>query len=271
MHLYELLQKWEPSFTPKIAKIHLARFNGRERPIDVFIAGKFDTWQAWQSRKNFSRRFVVSLIDIGGGKWLYAGLFHVKGVKAVSEPKPHFMYDLERIASADEFSGCLYVKSAYKERAGYVLGETLENDLMVAELLPERVSFGRFPGFKRVNLRKAQLDIVVSQNIESWRTALSNVKGIYLITDRSNGKLYVGKADGEHGIWQRWSTYVANGHGNNIALVKELGLAGPERQDDFSFSLLEIADIQSTGEEIARRESHWKEVLSSREHGYNRN
>lgn len=83
--------------------------------------------------------------------------------------------------------------------------------------------------------------------------------------------MYVGKADGEHGIWQRWSSYVANGHGNNVALAKELGLAGPERRNDFSFSLLEIADIQSTSEEIARRESHWKEVLASREHGYNRN
>jgi hypothetical protein len=81
----------------------------------------------------------------------------------------------------------------------------------------------------------------------------------------------VGKADGESGIWQRWSTYVSNGHGNNVALVKELGLSGPERKGDFSFSLLEIADSQSTCEEIARRESHWKEVLASRNHGYNRN
>ncbi|VVD27579.1 conserved protein of unknown function [Paraburkholderia dioscoreae] len=81
----------------------------------------------------------------------------------------------------------------------------------------------------------------------------------------------MGKADGESGIWQRWSTYVSNGHGNNVALVKELGSASPERKDDFSLSLLEIADIQSTSEEIAGRENHWKEVLGTRNHGYNRN
>lgn len=271
MHLYELLKGWEPTFTPAGAKIHLASYNGRERPMDVFIAGNFDKWQTWQSRRNFGRRLVVSLIEAGKDRWLYAGLFKVRAVKAVAEPTPHYVYDLQRIAAADEYAGRLYVKSAYKERMRYVLGETLKDDLEIAELLPERVSYGRFPGYKKVNLRKAELDIIVSQNIETWRTALSNVKGIYLITDTSNGKLYVGKADGEHGIWQRWSTYVANGHGNNVALVKELGIAGPERRNDFSFSLLEIADIQSTGEEIARRENHWKEVLASREHGYNRN
>lgn len=271
MLLFNLLQQLEPSLKPKDTKIHLARFNGSERPIDVFIEGRFDDWQSWQSRRNFSRRFVLSLIDVGAGRWLYAGLFRSLGCEDDSHPVPHVMYNLERVESTDEFSGRLFVTSVYKERTSYLYGETLAEDLAISELLPERVSFGRFPGFKTVNLRKAELDIVVTQNMESWRTALSSVKGIYLITDRSNGKLYVGKADGENGIWQRWSTYVSNGHGNNVALVKELGLAGPERKDDFSFSLLEIADIQSTSEEIAGRENHWKEVLGTRDHGYNRN
>jgi hypothetical protein len=133
------------------------------------------------------------------------------------------------------------------------------------------VSFGRFPGFKAVNLRKTELEIVVNQDIESWKAALSSVKGIYLITDASNGKKYVGKADGANGIWQRWCTYALTSHGNNVALVEELGVAGRERQKDFSFSVLEIADLQSTSEEIARRENHWKEVLQTRKFGYNRN
>jgi len=271
MLLFSLLQQLEPTFKPKETKIHLARFNGSERPIDVFIAGRFDSWQSWQSRKNFSRQFVLSLIDAGAGRWLYVGLFRSLGCDDNVVPTPHYSYNLERVKSADEFSGRLLVTSAYRERNSYLLGETLADDLSIAELLPQPISFGRFPEFKAVNLRKAELDIVVTQNIESWRTALSSVKGIYLITDRSNGKLYVGKADGENGIWQRWCTYVSNGHGNNVALVKELDLSGPERKDDFSFSLLEIADIQSTAEEIARRESHWKEILGTRDHGYNRN
>jgi len=79
MLLFSLLQQLEPTFKPKETKIHLARFNGSERPIDVFIAERFDQWQSWQSRKNFSRQFVLSLIDAGAGRWLYVGLFRSIG------------------------------------------------------------------------------------------------------------------------------------------------------------------------------------------------
>lgn len=41
MHLYELLKGWEPTFTLAGEKIHLASYNGRERPMDVFIAENF--------------------------------------------------------------------------------------------------------------------------------------------------------------------------------------------------------------------------------------
>lgn len=38
-----------------------------------------------------------------------------------------------------------------------------------------------------------------------WRAALSEVQGIYLIADSSNGKQYVGKADGGERILGRWT------------------------------------------------------------------
>lgn len=106
---------------------------------------------------------------------------------------------------------------------------------------------------------------------ESWRTALSSVKGIYLITDTKTGKLYVGKAEGEGGIWGRWCAYSSSGHGGNKALIAELGLKASERQHDLRFALLEIADLQSAPSEIDTRESHWKNILSSRHTGYNLN
>lgn len=34
----------------------------------------------------------------------------------------------------------------------------------------------------------------------------------------ATGKLYVGKADGEDGIWGRWLSYAATVHGGNVGL-----------------------------------------------------
>lgn len=272
MYLLDLLKLQEPTFDTANAKVHLARHNSVEAPMDVYLRGEFDEWQQWQSRRNFEREWVVSLVQDSADntRWLFVGLFRPDGCEKRHDPEPHFMYSLKRVQTTVEFEGRLFLRSRYKERQTYVYGETVAQDLILEELLPERLSIGRFPGFKQVNLSKAVLDLIVRHNLESWRTALSAVKGVYLITDTTTGKLYVGKADGEHGIWGRWCTYAANGHGHNKALIQELGTVA-QRSQDFRFALLEIADLQSTQQEIASRESHWKEVLMSRVYGYNLN
>lgn len=42
MLLFDLLKLWEPTFTASKAKVHLARHNGKEHSLDVFLVGKFD-------------------------------------------------------------------------------------------------------------------------------------------------------------------------------------------------------------------------------------
>ncbi len=273
MILFDLLMHWEPAFSADKAKVHLARFNGNEEPMDIFIQGNFDQWQRWQNSRNFQRDFVVSLIQAGSPtRWLYAGLFRTDGYEERTKPESHFFYNLNRVATAEEWVGRLYLSSRYKQRNSYPKGETLADDLAVTELLADRLSIGHFPGYKNVNLTKGQLDVVVRQNIDTWRSALSSVKGIYLITDTATGKLYVGKADGADGIWGRWVVYSGTTHGHNVALKKEFGIEAPqERQHDLRFSLLEIADLHTMKQDIADRENHWKEILMSRLHGYNRN
>lgn len=55
---------------------------------------------------------------------------------------------------------------------------------------------------------------------DNWKTALQNQKGVYLLTDKSNGKMYVGSAYGENMILGRWIAYIATGHGGNVELRK---------------------------------------------------
>ncbi|MBP2436068.1 hypothetical protein JOF34_000654 [Microbacterium amylolyticum] len=98
----------------------------------------------------------------------------------------------------------------------------------------------------------------------SWRTALSSVVGIYLITDTRDGRQYVGKADGVESVRQRWSVYATNGHGGNV----ELRGIDPST---FRYSLLRVFDPSTPTPEIDAAESHFKVALDSRRHGLNRN
>lgn len=122
-----------------------------------------------------------------------------------------------------------------------------------------------FPGFDRLVLGHDRLQAVMREHrYASWRTALSSVVGIYLITDTRDGRHYVGKADGAESIRQRWTAYATNGHGGNVELKK----LDPT---SFRFSLLRVFDPSTPASEIDIAESHFKEALDSRRHGMNRN
>lgn len=137
-----------------------------------------------------------------------------------------------------------------------------------------------FPGFDRVVLSYRQLQEMVSdQRYADWRVALSEVQGIYLITDSSDGKQYVGKADGAERILGRWTSYARDGHAGNLAL-RELAFAGagdaaPATRTNharhFVFSILRVFGPSTSTSEVDAAESHYKRALMTREFGLNRN
>lgn len=135
-----------------------------------------------------------------------------------------------------------------------------------------------FPGFDGVLLPYYQLrDMVDDPRYADWRTALAEVQGIYLITDSSNGRQYVGKADGSERILGRWTTYARDGHGGNVAL-RELvrdSASGEVMKTDYArnlvFSLLQVFGPSTPSSEVNSAESHYKAALMTREFGLNRN
>lgn len=60
-------------------------------------------------------------------------------------------------------------------------------------------------------------------------------KRVYVITDKSNGKHYVGSAYGEYAFWSRWAQYAENGHGGNIELKKIIKERGIKYAQNFQF------------------------------------
>ncbi|MEU0312934.1 GIY-YIG nuclease family protein [Nocardioides sp. NPDC006273] len=128
-----------------------------------------------------------------------------------------------------------------------------------------------FPGYDRFVIDYPTLQTLINDSrYASWRTALAAVQGIYLIADQKTGKLYVGKADGSERFLGRWTAYARDGHGGNV-LLKEMAAADATHPQDFVFSILRVFDPTAPRAEVDAAESHYKEALLTRVHGYNKN
>ncbi len=280
MKLFDVLKLNDPSIDPNSAKLHLACWNGSDDPVDVFRHGRFQEWQAWQRARNFERPQIVSLIQMRGGgqRWLFAGCFDQKGCARHPSHPNEWLYQTTERSSTESLSGRLIVQYQRQGRNSYRNAETIADELLVVELRDKRVSAHVFTDYSEVRLSKMDLDLIVSHQSDAWVEALSSVRGIYVITDTSNGKLYVGSALSntrqreKGGIWERWSDYAKNGHGGDVDLKQVIAANGIDHaQRHFQYSILEIAGSTATDEDVKAREGHWKRVLGTYAHGYNKN
>jgi hypothetical protein len=278
MLLFELIKIKYPDIKEEDCKIHIAVANTsdtsdniNEDPVDLYLSGDFEKWQSGQSKENFKRKYIISLAKLPGeNRWLFVGGFISKSCEYNEEEK-RYTYDTEEINGLDDLTGKLIVSFKRPSRQSYLDAEKWSGGMKALELMPKKMTVRKFAGYNKVIISKKELELIIDQSIESWKGALSNVSGIYLITDTKTGKLYVGSATGEGGIWSRWSDYSKNGHGGNDKLIKILKDEGAEYSDNFQYSVLEIADTHSSKDDVSKREIYWKNVLCSRDFGYNAN
>ena len=275
MLLFDFLKLFDLTINPNQSKIHLATHNGEKDPLDVYLEGGFDEWQRWQTKKNFERTYIISLIALPAkNNWLFVGV-HIHEADAkyfndkdfVSNDKNQHYYNLIEDNKFSEVSGRLTVEFIRSGRQAYLDAEKCCDNISILEIKPVKMSIGDFPGYKNISITKSVLDLIIKQSLESWRTELRNVAGVYLISDTKSGKLYVGSATGEEGIWQRWSEYSKNGHGGNVQLKALLNNENTNTEDRsvyFLYSILEIADTHTSTDDILDREKHWKNILLSR-------
>ena len=209
--------------------------------------------------------------------FIFGGLFRV--AKAVPEIIDGPGYQLTLLDQYSEYIKRLVVK----------LGQPIGRDLYLRQyeglqagpLNPEvhelaaDTKLGSFPGYQNVRLRHHEMQRIIAGDEPSWRNALSSVKGVYVITDLSNGRLYVGSASGAaDGLWQRWAGYahLQNLTNNNKEFVQLRDALGEQHIiDNFQYSILEIFDPKAKTETVLLREAFWKNALDSRKHGMNWN
>ena len=206
---------------------------------------------------------TIGFIRIKDDLWL---LFHVGKITKDLNVTNGVGYEYETLTEYEKYFGRLIVRYKNQTQNMIRLADSLIDELVIEQILPDVFDNDIFPGYDRVNVSWSELSRLIEN--ETWKTALQNQKGVYLITDISNGKKYVGSAYGENMILGRWRSYVKNGHGGNVGL-KSLNF--DYIKEHFRYSILDIYKSTIDDEVIIERESWWKKVLQSRQFGYNEN
>ena len=191
-----------------------------------------------------------------GGTWFSTDLNRFDGVG----------YEYASLPEYEKYCGRLIVKFKNKSQTMIRLATSVIDQCEVEQILPNIFDNDIFPGYENVKLSWHELSRVITK--EGWKTALQNQKGVYLITDTSNGKMYVGSAYGESMILGRWQSYIQTGHGGNLGLKE---MTTEHIRENFEYSILDIYKAKTDDKLIIKRESWWKTILKTRSYGYNKN
>lgn len=238
-------------------------------PLDLFRNNDIDElmkWLFWNYSKLKSFKVgqtVIGLVRTQGNKWL---LLNVSTITKDLNAFNNVGFEHQTLHQHKKYFGRVIVEYSNKSQNLVRRASTVLHECNVAQILEQKYEDDEFPGYDKINLSWSSLNRIINKGV--WKTALENQKGVYLITDISNGRSYVGSACGKNMIYGRWVQYMKNGHGGNMKL-KSLGF--DHIKNNFRYSILEIYKSTTNDNLIRNRETWWKEALLSKTYGYNDN
>ncbi len=240
-----------------------------------------------KSRMN-KKDLVFQFIEIEPHIWLLVDAVNVLKADGTSLKYDDFrnsnfpVADVERLEQYQPFFDRLTVNWKNLPQQFYYVKEDIIDSIEVKEILPNKYLNieNDFAGYENVSKSYIELSNLIVKS--SWKNALSDVFGVYVLTDSNNGKLYVGSATGENGIYGRWKTYLEKGYDKSEEedkkypnkqlreLVEKKGI--DYIKNNFIYTILEIFPKNEIGKDKAlQRENYWKEALKTRINGYNSN
>jgi hypothetical protein len=236
---------------------------------------KFLLYQRQQGKDVFKDvEYIVSFIGESGTRSRFIGVFKINGSRKLSQKAMsvdggiyQFQYEIEEVQGFDDLKERVIIdwgKGAIK------WDQWIDKIKEVVEIQPG-LHYQPFTDYFDFILDFRQLQEIVSNQYPDWKRMLSATKGIYLISDTKSGKLYVGSASGEEGLWGRWTSYVTtNGHGGNKAL-KELVIKNRNYVFNFRFSILMLLPKTITNDQAIEKEKLFKSKLGTNSFGLNNN
>ena len=256
-------------------KVRFNQHNSSDDPMELYLRDPEvvnTQWLFWRTKQRYFNvgQIAICLLKLSYDTWLLTTIKRVTKELGVYDG---INYEGEELEEYRQYYGRVIIKYHKTAQTQGMFYSTVQKDLEVLQLLPAAFDGEEFPGYDNVRLSYLQLAAIIQRRKQSWVAALENQKAVYLITDTSNGKLYVGSATSDKGmLLARWSSYVENGHGGNkelIALVRKKGLEYVQQY--FQYSILENYNARIDDHVVLKRESWWKETLQSRRFGYNDN
>jgi hypothetical protein len=245
-------------------------FDGNWNPTDFYknadneamLNGQY--WNYKTSKSYKEGQINLGFIKLEGDDlWL---LFHVGKITKDLNKLDGMGYEFQHVKEYEKYCGRIIIRFKNNSQTLIRLATSVMHECVIEQILPDRFDNDIFPGYENIDLSWSDLSRVV--NKETWQAALANQKGVYLISDCSNGSMYVGSAYGENMILGRWKSYVKNFHGGNVEL-KRLDI--DHMKNNFRYSILDIFKATTDDKTILNRESWWKSILKTREFGYNSN
>lgn len=264
----------------KNSKTKLIRHKDTRTNIDLYNLyrtdkQKFLKYQQQQGKDIFKDiDYIVSFIGEQGTLSRFIGVFRVlrfrkltKKQKSVDGWFYQFHYDIEEVNGFDDLKERVIIDWGNAARKW---DQYLDNIKAVVEIQPG-LHYQQFTDYFDFVLDYRQLKEIVAKQYPDWKRMLSATKGIYLISDSKTGKLYVGSAYGENGIWSRWHSYVTtNGHGGNKTL-KKLVSTNNKYAFNFCFSILMLLPKTVTADQAIEKEKLFKRKLGTNSFGLNNN
>lgn len=236
---------------------------------------KFLIYQSQQGNDAFKGLdYIVSFIGEEGSLSRFIGVFKILNTQKLPDKSAsidgglyQYFYEMEEVLGFEDLKERAIVDWGKGTRSWV---QWLQNEKEVVEIQPG-LHYRQFTDYFDFILDFQQLTEIVTNQYKDWKRMLSVTKGIYLISDVNTGKLYVGSAYGEEGIWGRWRSYVVTkGHGENKTL-KELVSQDANYANNFRFSILMLLPSATTADQAIKKEALFKRKLGTNSFGLNNN
>ena len=167
-----------------------------------------------------------------------------------NDRKTALWFELKEENNLMEYRGRLEITWAPPAKSWYRWAH--KNSFPITAIHEESVLDSQPIDWRMLSLEWVELTVLP----KSWEDKLSQWRGIYLIENTKDRKLYVGAAYGENNLLGRWRDYMRSGDGGN-KLLKNLD------PKFFRFSILQITAHDLPADEVIELEKTWKKRLNT--------